>query len=149
MVRKDIIEQSKQQLKNMLPSFIHLTALISVLKLLKPDGFSEVLLTITLINVIKDSHNIYEFKKFITKLIKSTITIALLYSVMFISLSYGAVGFVLYILVLSLWTMFANKTKRSNFMTGLRNIESSLFGKPLDKKEWGDEKPTININVKR
>jgi len=73
------------------------------------------------------------------KVIKSLITIGR--TAIFISLFklfglMGAGGFVLMIVLFSAWKIY---TGRGIFMEGVRDIETRLWGRPLDKKQWTKE----------
>jgi len=139
--KKNMIKQGKSILLGSLKIIFIVLGLI----MLEIDGLRDIIiymLTVYCASTIKD---ILKFKKWIIGFIKYVIFIVILYTIAYISLGYGTIGFTLYILALSLFKIFGTKQSRNNYMSGMRNIESMLFGKSLDKNNWVDNKPKINI----
>lgn len=46
---------------------------------------------------------------------------------------YGLVGFIIFLLILVLYRLIKS---RESLMTGIRNMETMIFGKPLDRDIW-------------
>lgn len=148
-MKNNLIETMNQQLKALIPGSVYLISVIALIVLLKPQGFYTIVPMLVILNIIRQLHDVFHFKKFIKNVISSSIIISILYLIMFQSLRYGFVGFALYIVALSCWVMFGSSNKRNSYLNGLRNIESAIFGKSLDKDNWVEEKPTINIKLTR
>jgi len=81
---------------------------------------------------VKKVEEIYTLKFWRNKTLMM-IFLALFYFVSLKAAAYGAIGIIVLILLLSGYRLYR---ARSLYMEGLRDIETRIWGKPLDKKEW-------------
>ena len=138
----------KHELSVLAPSLVYMVFVILLIVIAKPQGYYQVISLVLCIVIVKSSDIILEFKRFVKRVIGATIIVSALYFAFMYSLGYGLLGFAVYIIGLSLWRMFGSSRKAKNFMAGVRRIETAFFGKSLDKDNWKDTSPTINIKVR-
>lgn len=59
----------------------------------------------------------------------------------YFSLWWGVLGYFLFVMVFAAYIIIK---RRKYFMSGMRLVETQIWGKPLDKKEWEDDKNENN-----
>lgn len=69
--------------------------------------------------------------------IKTLVTISILFSLIYYLGQYGFIGGLLIVLLIVVYKLI---TGRKQYMASIRHIETKIWGKPLDKKEWKDER---------
>ena len=80
--------------------------------------------------------------------LKTTLGIVAFFILVMLFEGYGVIGFLVFILAIAGYKMYL---MREMLKGGMRNIETSIFGKPLDKESWekGELKNTkIQITFK-
>lgn len=142
--------EQKTILKQGMIGLLYSIIIIMVLRWLKLDMVGMVMF----FNCLAVGHYVYRvirkkeawsIGKFIKTILKTSATMLLiLYLIRWLG-AYGIIGFILIIFILAGWRIIRNKKM---YMDGLRNIESMIWGKPLDKKEWKkDEFKNTKIKI--
>ena len=68
--------------------------------------------------------------------VKAAIVLSIILYVMQLLGAYGVIGFIISIVLLVVYKLYKGKDM---YLSGMRNIEEKIWGKPLDKENWKDE----------
>jgi len=128
-------EFTKKVLKQLLGTIIYIAIFLSILSVTAKKGVMTVCFIMFFMMLFKDSWSV--IVKNSKKYLIGFATIYIMVSLMMYSLKYGIIGFILMVLILAAYKMFKG---RSTMMEGMRNIETKIFGKSLDKEEWKNDK---------
>jgi len=137
-----ITSYQKEVLKSSVPGIILLGCYFLIINLLPVNniyisGLTLLVLSFTylLIKSIREKK-----KPLIKQYFVSAITITIFFTIAYYLGGYGVVGMVMLILGVVLYKLFV---RRSQMMKGMREVETMMFGKSLDKNNWVDEKPRL------
>ena len=86
---------------------------------------------------MKPSNKLFKYVKNVLLFVISLLFIAWLLE------TFGAKGLLGYFIIVSFFGLYKLYVFRDQFFDLLRQIESVLFGKPLDKVYWKGEKPKL------
>ena len=149
MNKEELNKNTKEQLKMMFPSILSLIFILGGMYLLNIGGLRDVLIYLLVVKGASTGKDIYKFWSWLYGVVKYTLIILSFYSMVTFSMGYGMLGLVVVIIIMAAYKLFGTKEGRSNYINGMRNIETAIFGKPLDKKEWVNVKPAVKIKLKR
>jgi len=149
MNKEELNNNTKQQLKQLFPNILSLIFILGGMYSLNIHGIRDVLIYLLVIKGATSAKDIYKFWSWLYGVITYTLMILSFYTLVTISIGYGAAGLVGVIIIMAAWKLFGTKEGRANYINGMRNIEMAIFGKTLDKKEWVNVKPAIKIKLKR
>ena len=130
----------KTMLKSMVPALLFLTGYFTLLWLIPVKNWLIAgLLLVTMSFCVDLVRSIHEQKKIrFINWVRTFIVIAALVGISSWLGAYGAIGVAAVVLIIVVYKLVSG---RRQYMKGMREIETQLFGKPLDKKEWGEDKP--------
>lgn len=85
------------------------------------------------IYIILEHFKLNGFREFGQLFMRLIILVSLMVVYVIVGVTIGIIGTILFLLSIAAWTLWKG---RSQYMNGLRHIETRIFGKPLDKKYW-------------
>jgi hypothetical protein len=131
---------NKEIIKMALPSIYFIVIIYIVYTFVAIKGMFSLLFIIVFLTMFKDFLPI--LVKNAKSYVKLTITILCFFLLIRFLGLYGLIGFIATILLLAGYKIYKS---RQFFMETIRNLETMIFGKPLDKKKESDD--IIDIEV--
>lgn len=127
----------KKNLKDVIKYIIYIVLVVTIITMLHPSTFGTILimLGLSLVLYIYSKIKTKEFclKDLIKFIISTFITLCIiLYTIKWLG-TYGVIGFIFIIILLVAYRLIKQKEQ---YMEGLKEIETMIFGKPLDKDKW-------------
>lgn len=124
---------------------IGVSLLIYAVILIARLHYLGVLLLFTALTILTHSKNILKnyrarsvYFALLKSLLKMYLIITIIYFLSWLLGPWGFFGTLLIILLLAAYRIF---TSWQEFVNGLRDIETQIWGRPLDRKEWQNHKP--------
>lgn len=137
-----VTSYQKEVLKSAVPSLLLVAAYFVVINLLPTSNvYTNALALLSLVYGYSLFRSIRDHKKpFIKDYIITLVVVVCLYTAGYFLGAYGIIGTVLMVLGVVVYKLLR---KRSEFMKGIREVETMMFGSTLDKNNWQDNKPKL------
>lgn len=147
MIRVIVMEKFEKidKKKILLMSAPNILISLSVLLLIifKRPGFVDMVFLFVTLGLIKYFYFVYKgkidlsFTLIIKNIIFSSLFVSIIYWLGFFCGVYGFIGLVIFCICISGYMIYR---QWDLYMQGVRDVETRIFGKPLDKKYWGKQK---------
>ena len=115
-------------------------------KILLPIIIGFVVLTYCYKTLVK-KESPFKFGRLFISIVKSSLMLGLVYAYLYYTKGWGVLSVVLLVFGFSAYLLIK---KKSYLMTGIKDIETQIWGKPLDRREWkGESLPKLKFKFKK
>jgi len=127
----------KKNLKDLIKYIIYMVIIVITINILHPSTWQliYILSGSSVVLYIYTKRKELSFKDVLLFLIKTFITLSIIiFSIKWLG-AYGIIGFILIIILLVAYRLVK---QNAQYFEGIRELETMIFGKPLDKDKWKD-----------
>ena len=119
---------TKKIINKSIYSIVFFASIYIIYSLLSKSGIFSLILTILFVSMAKDFWPV--LKDNAKKYVKSMVIISSIILISMYFMKWGVIGFLIVVLLLAGWKLWRG---REMYVDGMRNIETQIWGEPLDK----------------